>query len=59
MTVMPKSLISLTVASGYPLRWYSLFRGIFFLEIFNALHLGMLRHIPQVSLQVESCIKSC
>ena len=34
MTVMPKSLISLTVASGDLLRWYSRFVGIFFLEIF-------------------------
>ena len=41
MTVMSKSLISLTVASGDPLRWYSRFVGIFFLEIFKALHLGI------------------
>ena len=62
MTVMPKSLISLTVASGHgnPLRWYSLFVGIFFLEIFKALHLGMPRHITlQVSLHIESCVRSC
>ena len=38
VTVMPKSLISLTVASGDPLRWYSRFVGVFFLEIFKALH---------------------
>ena len=59
VTVMPKSLISLTVASGDPLRWYSRFVGVFFLEIFKALHLGMLRHISQVSLQIESCVRSC
>ena len=59
MTVMPKSLISLTVASGDPLRWYSRFVEIFFLELFKALHLGILRHIFQVSLQIESCVRSC
>ena len=59
VTVMPKSLISITVASGDPLRWYSRFVGVFFLEIFKALHLGMLRHISQVSLQIESCVRSC
>ena len=59
MTVMPKSLISLTVASGEPLRWYSSFAGIFSLEIFKALHLGIQRHIFQVSLQIESCVSSC
>ena len=46
---VPKSLISLTIANGDPLRWYSVFVGIFFLGIFKALHLGMLRHISQVS----------
>ena len=56
---MPKSLITLTVASGVQLRWYSLFVGNFFLEIFKVLHLGMLRHISQVSLQLESCVRSC
>ena len=59
MTVTSKSLISLTVVSGDPLRWYSLFVGIFFLEIFKALHFGMLRYISQVSLQIESCVRSC
>ena len=59
VTVMPKSLISLTVASGDLLRWYSHFVGIFFLEIFRSLHLGMLWHISQLSLQIESCVRSC
>ena len=34
MTVVAKSLTSLSVSSGNPFRWYSLFVGIFLLEIF-------------------------
>ena len=51
--------MNMPVASGVPLRWHSLFVGNFFLEIFKVLHLGMLRHISQVSLQLESCVRSC
>ena len=42
-----------------PVKMVFPFFGVFFLEIFKALHLGMLRHISQVSLQIESCVRSC
>ena len=46
--VMPRSMVSLTVVSRVPSRWYSLFDGDFFLEIFRVLYFGMLRLIAQV-----------
>ena len=46
--VMPKSFFSLAVVSRVPSRWYSLFDGDFFLEMFKVLHFGMLRLIAQV-----------
>ena len=45
---MPKSFFSLTVVSRVPSRWYSLFDGNFFLEMFKVLHLSTLRLIAQV-----------
>ena len=46
--IMPRSMVSLTVVSRVPSRWYSLFDGDFFLEIFRVLHFGMPRLIAQV-----------
>ena len=45
--VMPKSLISLTVAGGNPFRWYSLFVGMFSLEIFKVLYLVCRDTLPK------------
>ena len=41
--LMPKSMVSLAVVSRVPSRWYPLFDGDVFLEMFRVLHFGMLR----------------
>ena len=46
--VMPRSMVSLTVVGSHLYRWYSLFDGNSFLEIFRVLRFGMLRLIAQV-----------
>ena len=46
--IMPKSMVSLAVVSRVPSRWYSLYDGDFFLEMFRVWHFGTLRVIAQM-----------
>ena len=46
--VMPESMVSLAVVSRAPFRWYSLYDGGFFLEMFRVLQFGTLRLIARV-----------
>ena len=48
--VMPRSMVSLTLVSRVPSRWYSLFDGDFFLEIFRGFTLWHAEaHYPGVT----------